>query len=274
MSKYLTNFAQVIHMGAQLVPLEIPGYGEDTPEGYVQHDPQPFRFKGIVDGQGYQTAAVTDKYALVQNVDLGRAVKDALIDEGITDIKMGSAMYRSGRTRFSLKLPSETFSVPGDPSGLMPLIHLGNDYGGGGSVIGDIGLWRAYCTNEQFKMTRGLSVKLPHRGELDYGVIYGAVRPMIAELVIQSKDAHEVARLLAETEAPMAWVEQLLEDTGKRYHDRLRASIQRNIADLGPTAWAVTQGITEHATHERPAGWATNNWSGNATADLLATVRA
>jgi hypothetical protein len=263
-AKYITDWEQVATVKAKTVPLDIR-----------DEEHTPFRFNGIVDQFGTQLGAVSDRHALVQNVTVVKATADALFDMGHSpnDLRRGKAMYANGKSSIDILLPGEAFRAPGDPSDLIPSMKIKNHYAGLGSLEFWLGLMRVVCTNGMTVIIRGESIKLRHVGEIGYDRVYEMVRPIIAKVMQQVEDQKEVVQLLAGIPAPMGFVDQLLEEVGDRYRSRLLGSIQSNITQLGDTGWAVAQGITEHATHDRPIGWATQDWEANATKELISLAR-
>ena len=257
-----TDFTSVIQMSAKTVPLQIVG-GED------------FRFKGIVDQNGDQLAAVTDRYALVQNIDVARAVRDALYDNGIEkgQAKRGRAMYSNGHTRFDVHLPEEGFHVPGDPSKISPTIQVGNDYRGAGGLTLRMGAFREVCVNGMIAFVATHSMKLRHVGNLGYDMIYGQISEAVSGALQDAQDQREVAILLAESAVPQAWVDELLEETAKRYQPALATALGTNTEAIGSNAWAVAQAISEVATHNMPTSWAAEAWATEAVQALVREVQ-
>lgn len=254
--KYTTNFDEVIKANARLVNLQ-------TVDG------EPFRFRGIVDHNGHQCAAVSDRYTLVQNRTLAEVLKDVLFDKGITSIDRGRCLYSNGRTRFDVHLPDTAFKVEGDPSNQMSTIQIGNDYGGGGSILVRMGVFRTICTNGMIAFTRGETMRVKHVGLLGYDQLYPLMMKALERQLAVAEKQREVAGLLASTAVPAQWVNNLLEETAKRYRSGLERALQRNTNELGNNSWAVTQAISEVATHEMRTGWAAETWATKAVQNLI-----
>lgn len=262
-SKYITDFATVANMTARTRPLALADDGTAYP------------WLGVEDSIGNILPPVSPRYALVPNRTLVDVTADALFDCGVErgELRRGRAMYHNGRSRLNIDLLGEQFTVPGDPSDLIPQLAIGNAFAGLGSIQFRIELVRLICTNGMVQVIRQHVVKMRHVGVVEYEDLYPKVRKIVAKMLKEVADQKEVASLLASVPAPESYITRLLEETAERYQSRLAAAIDRNMADLGATAWGLAQGITEHATHERPVSWASQDWSANAIADLVKVVR-
>ncbi len=263
--QFTTDFTEVLKTEAFTTPLEIP-----RPDG----EGIPFRFKGIVDAHGTQLGAVTEKYALVQNMTVAKAVADALHDNGIErrDIRRGRARYGNGKTRFDIHLPSEAFSVPGDSSEITPTIQVGNDYRGAGGLNIGQGAFREVCTNGMVAFVVAHALRMRHIGDLSYATIYPQVSEAIQCTLQEAQDQREVAGLLADTAQDQSWVDDLLENTAKRYQPALARALGDNTTELGANSWAVAQAISEVATHDMPSSWAAEQWATHAVQDLVQSI--
>ncbi len=274
-TQYTTDFTSVITRSAHLVDLDMRKLVNQIHDSNI-YEHEPFRFKGIVDSQdGTQLAAVTSRYALVQNMDVAQAVADALYDNGIgkTDIQRGPALYSNGKTRFDVKLPASSFTAPGDPSDLIPTIQVGNDYRGGGSLTLRVGLFRLLCTNGLVSFVRGEMIKMRHTGTVDYSTIFALILPVLTKMLAEVDDQKKVITMLAEAPAHGAWIDDLLKRTSDRYSARISGAMERNMDELGGNSWAVAQAISEVATHEMPTGWAAEQWATAAVQHLIADTK-
>lgn len=240
------------------------------------------RFKDVVDENGHECGTVTKHYRLVTNGDLVAAM-DLASDELGIDIEAGHGRYYNGRAQYTMYLGDE-YRVPGDASGLRPQIVIGNSYGGKASLSGKAGVYRLVCTNG---MIAGKVVRADyqrHIGEFD-------LLPFVCNLmsaVIQRAEEHKQIAIVAantefntkvnevldeaikaERERNRKFIQDLAENTPKKYHRQLRGAILENRRELGNTVWAISQAIAEVATHDMQ-GWSADTWQHKQTDRLFA----
>ena len=243
-------------------------------------DLEATRFSIIEDSKGYHVGAVSDRYTLIRNADLIGAIDLASDSLGV-DLTVERCMYRNGKTSMDFTLPDD-FRISGDPSNLKPLIQIGNDYGGGGSLTGRAGVFRMVCTNGLYVGEQTHHSTQRHIGEIDvYDFVYGLVDGLVKRA--------EINKIIAETtqDMPFEWkapyiadekvkaqlesnavmLNEIADATPDRYHQPLRTAITGNREEIGHTVWALLQAVSEVGTHNM-RGWAAQRWTRN-TSNLI-----
>lgn len=211
------------------------------------------RFLSIVDDNGHECAPVTGRYRLVRNSDSVHAV-DLVADKLNVDLVSGDGFYGKGKYRQEYRFP-DTFKVPGDASNIHMSMTLTNGYGANSLGLSS-GAYRLICTNGMSIGEILTSNTQKHVGNFD-------LMELIEEqmlVVIARANKHQLAmELAAQTEYEFDRennqdkrdvINLIAESTPKRYHPALRDSINNNRAELGNTAWAIIQAISEVATHD------------------------
>lgn len=237
------------------------------------------RFSIIKDSNGYHVGAVSDRYTLIRNADLIEAIDLASDSLGVP-LTVERCLYRHGKTSMDFTLPDD-FRISGDPSNLKPLIQIGNDYGGGGSLTGKAGVFRVVCTNGLYVGEQTQHNTQRHVGNINiYDFVYGLVDGLIKRA--------EVNKVIAETtqDMPFEWqagggntyhsealasndalLYEIIENTADRYRQPLREAITMNRDEIGHTVWALLQAVSEVGTHNM-RGWAAQKWTRN-TSNLI-----
>ena len=246
--------------------------------------PETTRFSIVEDSNGYHVGAVSDRYTLIQNQDLIGAI-DLTSDSLGVDLTVERCLYRHGKTSMDFTLPDD-FRISGDPSNLKPLIQIGNDYGGGGSLTGRAGVFRMVCTNGLYVGEQTQHNTQRHIGRIDvYDFVYGLVDGLVKRA--------EINKVIAETtqDMPFEWKAQYIADervnanlvaneallneiaegTADRYLPALRTAITGNREEIGHTVWALLQAVSEVGTHNM-RGWAAQKWTRETSNRILEHV--
>lgn len=254
------------------------------------------RFQIVRDETSEALATVTDKYKLVTNRDFVSAV-DLAADELNIRLEAKRAEYNNGRSYYRMILPDMEMKVGKDPSITQGSIDISNDYRGGGSLRILAGWFRLVCTNGMVVGEIASKENRRHVGDFD---VYEWVKPAIAKLIDRFATEKVVAEALAEAPfeairnaawgmgreaaqqavrsedleatSDIALVERLLANTAERYHTDLARAVRENTRDIGNNLWALSQAVSEIATHrmqETATGDARQNF--NAAADEWAT---
>lgn len=222
--------------------------------------------QAIVDrhrGKERLLAVRSSRYSLVPNSQLFSAL-DLAADQLNVSLEPATATYYAGRTRATFKVPSMQFDVRGDQSPSVPTIIIDNDYRGGSSIRGHVGIFRLICSNGA---VAGYSIaKMVKR---HVGSVSEELLPLMVELVEQMVAAADVAKITAEVamntpiggEALDKMLDQISKGTNRRYRNELDRVVEQNLSVLGGNAWAFIQGLSEMATHVLPEKNSTQNWS-------------
>ncbi len=234
------------------------------------------RFDLIIDENDDALGCVTDRYSLVQNRDLINAL-DLACDAAGMRLEPVSARYQKGRAEYKFNLPDEGFKVTGDGSGQLPQIVVRNDYRGSGGLGILAGWFRMVCSNGMIVGEIAHENLRRHVGEIDlYGFVqagvYGiadaiqAERLMMEVLAVTHTPEYRgpiLARDVAQ-EAIKAGhngvLNQIGADTAPRYISYLNGALAKNQQELGNTAYALVQAITQTSTHRMP-GWTADEWA-------------
>lgn len=221
------------------------------------------RFDTIIDDNGYECGAVSDHYTLIRNQDLVAAV-DLASDEIGIELECGPASYHNGRSRFSFYPPDE-YRVAGDPSGIRTQIEIGNGYGGRANISGMSGAFRLICTNGMVIGQVHQAISRKHTGEIS---VMEVILALLTELVNQADKHQEVVRHASEISADQVRLDPVFKHTAPRYQKQLHDAIMSNTAEIGNNVWAITQAISEVATHDMP-GWNATEWQRTQTNRVL-----
>ena len=250
----------------------------DAEQKVAYVDAEPTRFSIVEDSNGYHVGAVSDRYTLIRNADLIGAIDLASDSLGVP-LTVERCLYRHGKTSMDFTLPDD-FRISGDPSNLKPLIQIGNDYGGGGSLTGRAGVFRMLCTNGLYVGEQTQHNTQRHVGNIDiYDFVYGLVDGLIKRAEINKVIAETTQDMPFEWKAPhQDWhaealasnaglLNEIADTTPERYHQPLRTAITGNREEIGHTVWALLQAVSEVGTHNM-RGWAAQKWTRN-TSNLI-----
>lgn len=238
-----------------------------TPE-YEYNDE---RFQFIIDERDEVLATVTDQYTLVTNRDLVSAVDLAADGMGIR-MEANRGEYANGRSYFRVILPDLELQVPGDSSVTRCSIDIQNDYRGGGSLKLLAGWFRLICTNGMVVGEIASQDIKRHTGKIDLmAFATGALQKV--------QDRFEAERLIALElqDHPLPGpthplIVELLKSTADRYAADLMLAIAENGSALGHNLWALSQAVSQVATHrmqQRADGMPRTGFNGSA--DVWAT---
>ena len=265
---YLYAFDEIADRRALVRPLTLT-YAPDT-----QHERQvPSRFRAIVDGTtGAQLAAVSDRYTLVQNEDIVTAVERAGDVLGVRLEKSGG-MYRNGVTKLRWLMPDHTFEPGGTQSPITPTFEAGNDYGAGGSVLGEGGLWVTLCSNGMRRLMWSFIKKMRHVGIINVDVLYTEYATILSNVMNKLEDNKQVISLLASTEVNDAWIDRVVGSLRESRQPVMISAIKSNVSAHGATAWALAQAVTEASTHQFPNTWANQDWAAKQVEKLIGDVQ-
>jgi len=247
-----------------------PTFRRTDENGQLQFEQQG-RHHFVVDDNNLVIATVSDLYRVVQNTDFLCAVDIAADNLGIK-IEPTEAAYSSGNSRYKLRTPDMHFQPKGDSSGVEGSIILGNDYRGSGGLQIKSGWFRLICKNGLTIGTIASYSTQRHVGDFDvYQFVFKALEKFL--------DRWEIERVLADTltDRPyiftnMAGIETQLEaqnllkqyrdngveadifvqmaaDTPNRYQKDLQNALISNLRHIGQNMWAVSQAVSEMATH-------------------------
>lgn len=226
------------------------------------------RFKYVIDEQDHVLASVTDQYTLVTNRDFVSAVDIAADELGI-EVEANRGSYVNGRSHYRLVLPGHSMRIPGDESVTKATLDIQNDYRGGGSLKLLAGWFRMICTNGLIVGEIASSNSQRHVGEIK---LMEFVMPALAKIA----DRFEVERVIAEAlqrqKADADLVEAIVADSADRYEADIRRAVRENARSMGDNLWALSQAVSEIATHRmqtRADGGTRTNF--NSAADTWGT---
>lgn len=239
------------------------------------------RFDMIVDKTyGHQLAAVTKQYPLVQNEDFITAAEHAMYDLGgdLGDFNFRQGEYYNGKSRFRYSLPDMNFSVYGDQSKIWPGVVFGNNYAAQGSLWVAYEAWRQVCSNGMMGWGIVRLNSIQHRGTIDYdrlyNEIYAGLQILIDKFATERIVAETMAQTTVSTKQVNEYIDMVLENTAKKYEETIINNMKSNIRELGQTAWAMSQAITETSTHDMKT-WGADDWARkNVHALIESTVNA
>lgn len=223
------------------------------------------RFRSVVDVNGYECGAVTNRYRLVTHGNM-LAAADLASDKLGVDLECGRAHYHRGKFSVSLYMPDE-FRVPGDPSGIRPQIALGNSYGGSAALTGRAGVYRLICSNGAII---GQTVRQDYQKHVGHFDVMKFVEDLMLAVVCRAEEYKKTALQAAETAVKVDAVEELIRSaTPKKYHATLHTAVETNTLLMGPSVWAIMQAISEVSTHDMK-GLNAADWQTRQTNRVLA----
>jgi hypothetical protein len=225
----------------------------------------PSRFRSVVDDNGDELGAVSDRYKLVQTADVVSAFDLEAETRGY-DMQPREGFYRNGRSKITFDIRNRTYRKSGGDGDITPMLYLENGLGGTNALRGGTGSNIARCGNGLWMGDIIAKDTKRHTSGIDILAFVRFLFDKLDERIERDLHLIEAARATR-----FNFTDELTKKVGesapKRLLPQFREIIQRNRRIQGDTVWAMLQAITELSTHhmrERRDGthvWSADEWT-------------